>query len=85
MDDQAALTAAVCDRPDDDTPRLVFADWLDDHGHPDHAAFVRAQVELARTPAWEPFAVLCRRRRPEWSEAGAPFLRRRDYLLTGGD
>jgi uncharacterized protein (TIGR02996 family) len=73
MDDHAALVAAVVDRPDDDTPRLVLADWLDDHGHADRAAFVRAQVELARTPEWEPFAVACRHRTPEWSDAGALF------------
>jgi uncharacterized protein (TIGR02996 family) len=73
MDDHAALLAAVVDRPDDDTPRLVLADWLDDHGDPDRAAFVRAQVELARTPEWEPFAVECRHRRPEWSDYGKPY------------
>jgi uncharacterized protein (TIGR02996 family) len=73
MGDQDALLAAVCDRPDDDTPRLVLADWLDDHGQPERAAFVRAQVELARTPAWEPFAVECRHRKPEWSDNGWPF------------
>ncbi|MBN9518947.1 TIGR02996 domain-containing protein [bacterium] len=73
MDDETALLAAACDRPDDDTPRLVLADWLDDHGDAARAAFVRAQVELARTPEWEPFAVECRHRRPEWSDAGAPF------------
>src|SRR4051812_5173157 len=53
MDDPAALLAAVCDRPDDDTPRLVYADWLDDHGDPDYARFIRAQVELARVPEWD--------------------------------
>jgi uncharacterized protein (TIGR02996 family) len=73
MGDQDALLAAVCDRPDDDTPRLVLADWLDDHGQPEWAAFVRAQVELARTPPWEPFAVECRHRRPNWSDHGWPF------------
>ncbi|QDU18350.1 TIGR02996 domain-containing protein [Urbifossiella limnaea] len=73
MDDHAALLAAVVDRPDDDTPRLVLADYLDDHGDPDRAAFVRAQVELARTPEWEPFAVECRHRRTEWSDFGKPF------------
>jgi uncharacterized protein (TIGR02996 family) len=72
MGDQDALLAAVCDRPDDDTPRLVLADWLDDHGQPERAAFVRAQVELARTPAWEPFCDLCRHRRNEWSDNGLP-------------
>jgi uncharacterized protein (TIGR02996 family) len=23
---------AICESPDDDAPRLVFADWLDEHG-----------------------------------------------------
>lgn len=31
MTDADALLAAVRDRPEDDTPRLVYADWLDDH------------------------------------------------------
>ncbi|MBX9580190.1 MAG: TIGR02996 domain-containing protein [Gemmataceae bacterium] len=72
MTDHDALVRAVCEAPDDDTPRLVYADYLDDHGGHDRAAFVRAQVELARTPAWEPFAVLCRHRRPDWL-TGDPF------------
>ena len=52
MDDRAALLAAVCDRPDDDTPRLVFADFLDDHGDSDFARFIRAQIEPYRVPEW---------------------------------
>ena len=32
MTDLDALLAAVIDCPEDDTPRLVLADWLDDHG-----------------------------------------------------
>lgn len=31
MTDEPALIAAVCDRPDDDTPRGVYADWCDDN------------------------------------------------------
>ncbi len=27
-----ALLHAICEHPDDDTPRLVFADWLDERG-----------------------------------------------------
>jgi uncharacterized protein (TIGR02996 family) len=30
----------------DDTPRLIFADWLEDHGDPDRADFIRVQCEL---------------------------------------
>ena len=72
MSDHDALVAAICDQPDEDTPRLVYADWLDENDRPEQAAFVRAQVELARTPPWEPFAVLCKWRRPEW-QTGKPF------------
>jgi uncharacterized protein (TIGR02996 family) len=34
MNDREALLRAVCENPDDDTPRLVFADWLEEHGEP---------------------------------------------------
>ena len=73
MDDREALTRAVAADPDDDLPRLVFADWLDEHGEADFAAFVRAQVELANTPAWEPFAVRCRHFQAEEWVRGTPF------------
>jgi uncharacterized protein (TIGR02996 family) len=47
MTDLAAILAAVLDRPDDDTPRGVYADCLDDLRQHEHAAFVRAQLEYA--------------------------------------
>jgi uncharacterized protein (TIGR02996 family) len=65
MSDHDALLAAICAEPDEDTPRLAFADWLEEHDESAHAAFVRDQVELARTPPWEPFAAACRRRWPD--------------------
>lgn len=45
---EAALLAAILALPDDDLPRLVYADWLDEAGHPDRAEFIRVQCELAR-------------------------------------
>lgn len=36
--------------PDDDTLRLVFADWLDEHDQPERAEFIRIQIELSRMP-----------------------------------
>jgi uncharacterized protein (TIGR02996 family) len=36
---------AIIDSPDDDAPRLVFADWLDEHGETERAEFIRARVE----------------------------------------
>ncbi|MBP3960384.1 TIGR02996 domain-containing protein [Gemmata sp. G18] len=47
MSDEAALLRAIHTDPDDDTPRLVYADWLDEHGQPERAEFIRVQVELA--------------------------------------
>ena len=65
MNDHDALLRAICAHPDDDTPRLIFADYLDENDQPARAAFVRAQVELARTPAWELVAVRCRWHTPD--------------------
>lgn len=48
MTEREALMRAICESPDDDTPRLVFADWLDEHGEPERAEFIRAQIELTR-------------------------------------
>jgi uncharacterized protein (TIGR02996 family) len=48
--DAEALLAAVCADPDDDTPRLVYADWLEEHGDERwraRAAFIREQVRVA--------------------------------------
>jgi uncharacterized protein (TIGR02996 family) len=41
------LLAAVFADPDDDLPRLVYADWLEDHGDAARAEFVRVQIALA--------------------------------------
>jgi uncharacterized protein (TIGR02996 family) len=38
MSDREALYAAILAHPDDDTPRLVFADWLQEHGNETRAA-----------------------------------------------
>src|SRR5438270_6972316 len=48
MADRASFLAAVQADPEDDAPRLVYADWLQDNGDPDRAEFIRVQVELAR-------------------------------------
>jgi uncharacterized protein (TIGR02996 family) len=44
-----AFLAAVASAPDDDLPRLVAADWLEEHGDTERAEFIRLQCELART------------------------------------
>jgi uncharacterized protein (TIGR02996 family) len=49
MSDEAALLRGIHANPEDDTPRLVFADWLDEHGQPERAEFIRVQIEYERT------------------------------------
>jgi uncharacterized protein (TIGR02996 family) len=49
MDHGPALFQEILAHPDDDVPRLVYADWLEERGDP-RGEFVRAQVELARMP-----------------------------------
>jgi uncharacterized protein (TIGR02996 family) len=44
----------ILDHPDDDTPRLIYADWLDDHGRAERGEFIRLQIELARLPPSDP-------------------------------
>lgn len=46
--DERALLAAVRAAPADDLPRLVYADWLEDAGRPERAAFIRCQVAADR-------------------------------------
>ena len=44
----------ICEHPDDDAPRLVLADWLEDHGDEEgraRAEFIRVQIEKEREPA----------------------------------
>lgn len=43
-----AILATICDEIDNDTPRLVFADWLEENGDHQRAEFIRAQIRLAR-------------------------------------
>jgi uncharacterized protein (TIGR02996 family) len=51
MTDGVALLRAILTNPEEDMPRLVLADWLEENGCPERAEFVRVQVELARLEA----------------------------------
>lgn len=53
MSDEDAFLAAIAAAPADDTPRLVYADWLDDHADP-RAEYVRLEVERHRLTARDP-------------------------------
>jgi uncharacterized protein (TIGR02996 family) len=53
MSTEDALLRAIRDMPDEDTPRLVYADYLEEEGFSARAEFIRVQVELARLPEWD--------------------------------
>jgi len=74
MLDEQAFLETIFERPEDDGPRLVYADWLDEHGHTDRAEFIRVQIESSkvapRTAAHRAFAkrerALLAKRRTDW-------------------
>src|SRR5690242_12611585 len=47
MNQDEAFLHAIRENPGDDGPRLVYADWLDEHGQPERAEFIRVQCQLA--------------------------------------
>jgi len=73
MSDLHALVRACKAEPEDDAPRLILADWLDEHDEEERATFIRRQIaepnlsseQLAPNPLW--FG--------EWMNCGASFHR----------
>lgn len=47
MTDDQDFIDAICDTPEDDGPRHIYADYLDTRGNHERAEFVRVQIELA--------------------------------------
>src|SRR5437588_12608417 len=70
----AAFLADICANPDDDTPRLVYADWLEDHGDSERAEFIRTQIRYVQIEHYLPEShrlyarqkELVERHREEW-------------------
>ncbi len=54
MDTGKQLFQAIVERPDDDAPRLIYADWLEENGDADQANFIRDQIALANATYDEP-------------------------------
>jgi uncharacterized protein (TIGR02996 family) len=64
LSEEEALLRAIRGHPGEDTPRLAYADWLDEHAGDvpgrdpqemrDRAAFIRAQVKTAALPGGDP-------------------------------
>jgi uncharacterized protein (TIGR02996 family) len=68
MTDADPFLDAIFDNPDDDLPRLVYADWLEEHGEGTYAEFIRLQCAVARLPWNGPEATeLWKRISPVWN------------------
>src|ERR1043165_9337458 len=62
MTDHHAFLRTILDHPDSDSPRLVYADWLDEHGEQARAELIRVQCELEKLTDEDPRGVvLCER------------------------
>src|SRR5262249_17925886 len=42
--------ADIVASPEDDVPRLIYADWLEENGDPEHADLIRVQIAHTRDP-----------------------------------
>ncbi len=66
MTENETFLEAIAANPEDDLVRLIYADWLEEHGQSDRSEFIRTQIELTRIDEHDP-------RRPG--------LRAREYSL----
>src|SRR5262245_58438359 len=90
--DEQSFLDAIRAEPDDDTARLVYADWLTEHGRADRAAFIRTEIELARTPPdsgsaerrravlFTRRAELLKRHKTAWLAPFAPFAKEESFV-----
>jgi uncharacterized protein (TIGR02996 family) len=49
-----AFLQAISESPEDETPRLVYADWLEEHSQPQRAELIRVECALAGLLATAP-------------------------------
>jgi uncharacterized protein (TIGR02996 family) len=89
---EKAFLDAICDDPADVAPRLVFADWLEDHGRAHRDEFIRAQIALTKMPPhaderrplenreWELLTVY----RDEWSKHLPAWAKKEPFAFVRG-
>jgi uncharacterized protein (TIGR02996 family) len=70
---EAALIEDIRDRPDDPPPRLVHADWLEDHGEQTLAELVRIGCRLPQAAPDQQEALRARRTELLGALAGGPW------------
>lgn len=67
---ERAFLDDIIAHPADDTPRLVYADWLDDEGRSERAEFIRVQVEVAGYARSKHGVIVCEGKGPP-AQAGS--------------
>jgi uncharacterized protein (TIGR02996 family) len=65
MTQEEAFIQAIRSAPEDDAPRLIYADWLEEHGQAERADFIRIQCRLFGIPEADPSAATLRARAEE--------------------
>ena len=71
-----AFLRDIKENPEDDVPRLILADWLEDHGDEHDAAraeLIRVQCQMARRGPADPQRSVLQQRANELTSAHAPF------------
>jgi uncharacterized protein (TIGR02996 family) len=68
-EDERAFFDRIRDEPDDDGPRLIYADWLDENGQAERAEFIRLECALARLPEDDPHTPELGERQRQLSDA----------------
>lgn len=53
MTHDEAFLADIREHPQDDAPRLIYADWLEDNGDPERGEFVRLQIAQAHEAGFD--------------------------------
>jgi uncharacterized protein (TIGR02996 family) len=87
VDDDPAHKAfidAIAEDPDDDTARLVYADWLDERGDP-RAEYLRLEVELATSISGDRRKQAIGRMRQLRRRLDAHWLKRMSYDIILSD
>jgi len=82
MTPEDAFVHDIVQAPDDDALRLIYADWLEDHGQPGRAEFIRVQIERAALTLDDPrHAALAEREADLLAEHGGRW--REPYVVLG--
>jgi uncharacterized protein (TIGR02996 family) len=76
---QEAFLRSIVAQPDDDTVRLVYADWLEEHDDAEQASFIRSSMELHVLPPDDPRRSALAAKLEETGEA-----RGKDWLAAAG-